>query len=126
MKINLDTVKNIELCYENCEVDTIEQENLFGFYIQRRMKDKHPSPYKTKPSHYIKTFEIALQNIDYQLRTDLAQVTINYNNGYYDHFLLVWSKDDCSWDHSSLQKIHKKDNILSLTSNCTSIFLKDN
>lgn len=122
MKINLSNVKNIELCYENCEVDPIEQKHLLGINIKRKAKSTYL--YKNKVTHYIKTFEIALKDINYSLRPDLAQLTINYVNDEFEHFFIVWGKDDCSYDISSLQKVHKKDNCSALTSNCESIFLK--
>lgn len=121
MQINISTIKNIELCYENGEGDRIEQNNLLGFYIQR--KTKSPYPYKGKETYYIKTFEVALKDTDYQLSRDLAQLTINYTNGDFDHFFITWGKDDCTYDISSLQKVNKRDNLTSLTSNCESQFL---
>lgn len=121
MKINLDNIKNIELCYENCEVDTIFHHDLLGVRIARTSKCSYT--YKDKPTYRIKTFEIAIKNTSYSLRRDLAQLTINYINGEFDHFFIVWGKDDCSWDISSLQQVHKQNNLMSLTSNCESIFL---
>lgn len=128
MQINVDTIKKIDLCYENCEVDTIYYHNLLGINIQRKTKSCHT--YQDKASYNIKTFEIALhddnhvlKDMQIMLRTDLAQFTIHYLNGSFDHFFIVWGKKDCLWDHSSLQKVHHKDNIMTLTSNCESIFL---
>jgi len=123
MKINQNNIKNIELCYENCEVDTIESVNLLGVSIAR--KNKSPYTYKEQPTYRIKTFEIALKDTQYQLRTDLAQLTINYIDGSFHHFFITWGKDDCSWDHSSLQKVHKKNNLMILTSNCESLYLNN-
>lgn len=124
MIINLDNVKNITLCYENGEGHPIEKQHILGFNIQRRLKPpKTIYPYKGKATHRIKTFEIVLQDIDYSLRTDLAQLIVRYDDGSYDHFFIVWGSDDCTWDHSSLQKVHRKDNIISLTSNCESSFI---
>lgn len=121
MKINLDSIKNIELCYENCEVDKIENKNLLGLSIARKLKSKYD--YKNKPAFNIKTFEIALKDTYYTLRTDLAQLTINYNDGNFDHFYIAWGEKDISWGTSSLQKVHRNDNQTSLTSNCESEFL---
>lgn len=121
MKINLDNIKNIALCYENCEVDNIDHKNLLGLTIGRKSKSNHI--YQDKPAFYIKTFEIALKDTYYTLRTDLAQLTINYNDGSFDHFFISWDSNDCSWGYSSLQKVHKNDNITSLTSNCDTKFL---
>lgn len=121
MKINLANVKNIDLCYENCEVNRIEQIHLLGINIQRKFKCPHT--YKNKATHCIKTFEIALKDIDYSLRRDLAQLTINYHNGDSDHFFIIWGKDDCSWDRSSLQMVHKNQSYISLTSNCLPVLI---
>lgn len=121
MKIILENIKNIQLCYENCEVDTVYYNNLLGIHIPRKNKSSHT--YQNKPTYSIKTFEIAIKDIDYSLRTDLAQLTINYVDGNFDHFFVVWDKNDCSYDVSSLQKVRKEDNKMSLTSNCESIFL---
>lgn len=123
MKINVKKIKNIELCYENCEVDTVESANIVGVRIAR--KNKSPYTYKEQPTHFIKTFELALQDSPYQLRTDLAQLTINYIDGSFNHFFITWDKNDCSWDHSSLQKVHKKNNLMILTSNCESTLLSE-
>lgn len=121
MKIKLADIKNIELCYENCEVDTIEEKNLLGFKIYR--KTKSPYDYKGKQTYRIKTFEIALKDTDYRLRRDLAQLTVNYKNGEHDHFFIVWGDDDCTYDISSLQKVHKNGMTTALTSNCEPTFL---
>lgn len=37
MKINQNNIKNIELCYENCEVDTIESVNYLAFKLQEKI-----------------------------------------------------------------------------------------
>lgn len=128
MKINLNNVKNIDLCYENCEVDTIFYHNLLGINIQRKLKA--PYTYRDKPTHRIKTFEIALQDTNnvlkdtgIMLRTDLAQLTINYLDGSFEHFFVIWGEKDCTWSYSSLQKVNKNNNKMSLTSNCESMFL---
>jgi hypothetical protein len=121
MPINLKNIKTIDLCYENCEVDTIDGVNLLGFHIARKNKSSHT--YKEKTTYSIKTFEITLIDSPYRLRTDLAQLTINYVDGSFDHFFISWDKDDCSWDYSSLQKVHKQNNITILTSNCEPSFL---
>lgn len=124
MKMNLDNVNNIVFCYENGEGDIIEKKHILAFNIKRKLNPpKTIYNYKSKATHRIKTFEIALQNIDYSLRTDLAQLIVKYNDNSYDHFFMVWGNDDCCWDHSSLQKVHKKNNIVSLTSNCESEFV---
>lgn len=122
MKINLDNIKNIELCYENCEVDKIDNKNLLGLIITRKNKSVHT--YRNLPAFNIKTFEIALKDTYYKLRTDLAQLTINYNDGSFDHFFITWGHNDISWDCSSLQKVHRNDNRISLTSNCDSQFIQ--
>lgn len=121
MKIKLADIKNIELCYENCEVDTIEEKNLLGFKVYRKLKS--PYDYKGKPTYRMKTFEVALKDTDYKLRRDLAQLTVNYKNGEHDHFFIVWGEDDCTYDISSLQKVHKNGKTTALTSNCESVFL---
>lgn len=122
MKLNLDNIQYISMCYENCEVDKIEQSELRGIYIQRKTKSKHSR--QDKISYNIKTFEIALNHNNYEMRHDLAQLTIHYTNGEYDHFFITWGKDDISWDHSSLQKTHHSDKGVSLTSNCESVFVQ--
>lgn len=120
MKLNISEIKNIELCYENFVVDIIEQKYILGFYIQRKLKPA--GLWKNKITQRIKTFEIALKECDYRFHTDLTQVTINFNNGDFEHFHIVWSKDDW-YDSSSFQKIHSLNNYTSLTSNCESCFL---
>jgi hypothetical protein len=128
MKIKLEDIKNIAFHYENCETDVVFSNNLLGVNIPRKTKSRHSR--EDRVSYSIKTFEFALQDnnnvlkeTDIVLRTDLAQVTINYTNGDSDHFFAVWGKDDCTHDHSSLQKVHKKGNLMSITSNCESVFL---
>jgi hypothetical protein len=120
--MNINLIKNIDLCYENSDVDTIEQKNLLGVLIKRRVKTTHF--FNQKQCYRIKTFEVALKDTDCKLRKDLAQMTINYINGSFDHFFIAWNKDDLCYYESSLQTLHKKDNVTSLTSNCESSFVK--
>lgn len=129
MKIKLEDIKNIAFHYENCETDVVFNNNILGVSIPRKTKSRHST--KDKTSYSIRTFEFALKDDNHVLkdtnivlRTDLAQITIHYTNGQYDHFFAVWGKDDCSYDHSSLQKVHKKGNLMSITSNCETSFLK--
>lgn len=120
MKIILDDIKSIELCYENGTGPTILREQLIGLVVKR--KTRSPYQNKGKPCFYIKTFEIVVGDPNYQLGTDLAQLTLNYTNNDFDHFFIVWGDNDCTWDCSSLQEVHKSDAHVSLTSNCNSTY----
>lgn len=122
MELNLETVKKIELCYENCDQDIIYFNSLLGINLED--KKEYPTSYTDKAAYSVKTFEIAIKDDFYSLRTDLAQFFIHYMDGNVEHYFVGWGKDDCEWDKSSLQKVYKKDNYETLTSNCESSFLK--
>lgn len=122
MEFNLNNIKKIELCYENCDTDIIYFNSLLGIKLGEKTKSVHSS-YSDKVAYDIKTFEIAIKDDFYSLRTDLAQFFIHYLNGQVEHYFVHWGENDCQWDQSSLQKVSKKNNYESLTSNCESVFL---
>lgn len=121
MSVNLESIKKIELCYENCDKDIIYFNSLLG--IELADKTPYDYSYSNNISYGIKTFEIAIKDDFYSLRTDLAQFYIHYLDGTTEHYFVGWGENDCEWDHSSLQKVYKQDNYESLTSNCDSAFL---
>lgn len=128
MIIDLENLKKIELCYENCEVNTIYYSNLLGIYMEE--KAKFDLGLSDKDSYGIKTFEIALKDTNevlketgMTLRTDLAQLRLHYTDGTFEDLYIEWGQEDCTWSESSLQKVHIKDGLMSLTSNCEPMFL---
>lgn len=123
MTINLESVKKIELCYENCDNDIIYFNSLLGVELGETTKSVH-SEYSIHTAYDIKTFEIAIKDDFYSLRTDLAQFFIHYLDGNIEHYYVYWGEHDCEWDKSSLQKVYKKGNYETLTSNCETMFLK--
>lgn len=120
MIINLDSIKNIELGYANAHADTIYFYNLVGIKIEGKKRCRHMG----SDAYNIKTFEIVLKDEEYfSIQNNLIELTINYLDGTIEHFFVQWGKKDSQWGTSSLQKIHKQQTYIILTSNCESSFL---
>lgn len=111
-------IKKITFIYENCEFVYLNAEKIVSIDFSSNTKERiivdknkcKNNTFKNKIS-----VKVVLEKNKHSLtlsRKDVAQISIEFDNGVSRHYSLNWGVNDCGWTTSSLQKFEAKEDVI--------------